>query len=316
MPEQLPLFDQNKPPLRKSKPPEQFLDPIAIDKDHAAKPSDLLPPDAQFRLTNNYALSGALTGRLLRALSDEQTARTHTQIEFATILTIPEGRITNLFNLVRKLELVSAQTKLTPFGNLILTSDPFLLNPGSLWFLHYLISSNAKLIIWSRLFNYVFLKSETVGPSDISTYYSDAKAGMSDYIFNWNGAKELGATLRSYTDEIFKSIGLVIRIEKGKYSAITDEFPIPPLVWLASILAYRDRYYPKVATLETHLIVDANFCPGRLFRQKEGEVRRILDILHNMGLLTEENRLGLDQVRFKTDTTWLSAITQYFQEGK
>ena len=93
-------------------------------------------------------------------------------------------------------------------------------------------------------------------------------------------------------------------------------FPIPPLIWLASILAYRDRYYAKAATLETHLLVDANFSPGRLFRQNEASVRRALDVLHNAGLLTAESRLGLDQVRFKGDFTWLSALTRYLQEGQ
>ena len=55
---------------------------------------------------------------------------------------------------------------------------------------------------------------------------------------------------------------------------ITDEFDIPPYVWLSSILAYRDRFYPGAASLETHLLIDADFSPGRLFRQKKKEYAR------------------------------------------
>jgi hypothetical protein len=104
-------------------------------------------------------------------------------------------------------------------------------------------------------------------------------------------------------------------VDKGHYLLITDAFDIHPLIWLSSILAYRDRYYPGVASLESHLLVDAHFSPGRIFHQKEEMVRQALDKLHNSGFITVETRLGLDQVRFKREITWISAIARYFEEG-
>jgi len=52
-------------------------------------------------------------------------------------------------------------------------------------------------------------------------------------------------------------------------------------------------------------------------RQNEATVRRVLDELHNAGLLTVETRSGLDQVRFKREFTWLSAAARHLRgEGE
>jgi hypothetical protein len=135
-------------------------------------------------------------------------------------------------------------------------------------------------------------------------------------VFSWNGAKELGAILRTYSDSVFKPLGMLVRVDTGRYVIITDEFDISPLIWLASILVYRDRFYPGAASLETQLLIDAHFSPGRLFRQKEERIREVLDRLHTLGLITVETRLGLDQVRFKREVTWISAIARYFEDGQ
>ena len=76
---------------------------------------------------------------------------------------------------------------------------------------------------------------------------------------------------------------------------------------------YRDRYYPRAASLEVPLITRANYSPGRVLRQNEVAIRRRLDELHNAGLLAIETRSGLDQVRFKRDMTWLLAIAKFLQ---
>ena len=155
---------------------------------------------------------------------------------------------------MHKAELVTAKSLLTPFGNLLLKSDPYLLNVGILWFIHYFMSSNARLVIWSRLFDTIAYQEDEIKPFDILNYFLDMKGDMTDRVFQKNGANEIGAILRTYTDELFRPIGLVVKIDKGRYTVISDDFLIHPLIWLSSILSYRDRYYPTAATLETHLL--------------------------------------------------------------
>ena len=313
---QLKLFDDGNEPKTSLDYRGQVLEPIQLDKDRAVSPADLVPLDSQFRFTNNYNISGSLIGRMLRALADRANQSDFTREALASELTIPSERIESMFRFVRKAELSKTKNKLTAFGRLILDNDPYFLNTGSLWFLHFLIASNANIIIWSRLFDIVFRENDEVSPGNITQYYSDVRRGMKERVFQYNGAKELGAVLRTYADDMFRPLNLVMRLAIGRYAVLTDEFPIPLLIWLASILVYRDRYYPNAATLETHLLVDAHFSPGRLFRQTEKTVRQVLDGLHNAGQLTVESHLGLDQVRFKNEITWLSALARYFEEGR
>lgn len=315
---QLPLFNDTQSEPRPVEVGEQALEVIPLDKDRATSVVELTPVDGQFAFTKNYNISGGLVGRLLRALDEkmEVAGATIGRDTFASDLTIPTQRVDGLFNFIRKGDMVTAKNQLTPFGQLILQKDPYLLNLGLLWFLHYMMASNARLVIWNRLFDHIFYQGDEVAPSESLSYFTDVKANMTDKVFQKNGRNEIGAILRTYADDLFKPLGLIMRIDIGRYTILTDEFAISPYILLASLLTYRDRYYPGAATLEIPLLVDAHFSPGRLFRQKDAWVRRALDSLHGRGLLAVETRLGLDQVRFKSNFTWLSAVASHFQEAR
>lgn len=314
---QLLLFDDSHPDPRSPEMKEQVLEPIVLDKDRTNSLEPLTPPQATFRMTYNYSYTGGLIGRLLRALKEKsESGNIGNRDDIASELTIPSERLKGIFNFVRRTELTTAKNELTPLGELVLQRDPFILNPGLLWLLHYLLSSNANIVIWSRLFNQISYEMDEIAPPDIVSYYTDIQGGMKDPVFRQNAGKEIGTTLRSYSDDLFKPIGLVIRIDDNHYGILTDHFAIPPYTWLACLMAYRDRYYPGAATLEIPLLINAHFSPGRLFRQNEQWVRAALDNLHGRGLLAVETRLGLDQVRFKSGITWLSAVARHFQEGR
>ena len=258
-------------------------------------------------------------GRLLQELdvrsSSGQVAKVNRQ-ELSSQLTIPSERLVSMFTFGRKAELVTATNQLTVLGKIILDNDPYFLNPGIVWFLHYLMASNPNLIFWSRLFNDVFYKEAEATPTQLLPFFLDTMGNKTERVFIKNTSNEIGAILRTYADDLFKPLGILIRLDAGRYTVITDEFLIPSPIWLASILVYRDRFYPGAASLETNLLIDAHFSPGRLFRQSEDVVRKALDTLHNQGLITLETRLGLDQVRFKREITWISAIERYFEEGQ
>jgi hypothetical protein len=314
MGDQLNLFSDAP---RNIDPGEQILEPIMLDKnkDQARTASELVPLNSRFFVTQKYDITENLLGRLLRVIQETKEDKLSRK-EISSILTIPNKRIDGLSAFATKAELITTNNYLTSFGSLALNLDPYLLNYGLLWFIHYLVVSNAQLILWSRLFNSVFYQVDEIKSSDVMLYFSDAQGTMNEKNYQKTGRDELKSVLSTYTDGLFKPLGLLYRSNDRKYMVITDEFPIPPAVWLASILAYRDRYYPGAVSLETGLLVEAHFSPGRLFRQNETRVRQMLDRMHNLGLLTVERGLGLDQVRFKREFTWLSAIAQHLQEAK
>ena len=106
-------------------------------------------------------------------------------------------------------------------------------------------------------------------------------------------------------------MGLVSKENKALYNSYWNTASIPAFIWQAVILAFRDRYYPGAASLEIPLLLNSHYSPGRILRQKEAQTRQALDALHNAGLLTVETRSGLDQVRFKREGSWLSAVRHH-----
>ena len=98
--------------------------------------------------------------------------------------------------------------------------------------------------------------------------------------------------------------------ERARYEQVVDRYRgIGPV---AGILSAMDEH-PGAAWLEVALISRAHFSPGRILRRNEAAVRRALDDLHSAGLLTVETRLGLDQIRFKREHTWLSAVAHHLK---
>ena len=216
---------------------------------------------------------------------------------------------------MRRLELLQSKNTLKPFGELVLEYNPYLDNKGLLWLMHFLLASNALLVLWSHAFNQMLLHEEPLSIQEATSGYDVLRGRWSDKTLKEKTPNELGAIFRSYTEGMFAQLRLLKKYETGIYEANSNTDLIHPSIWLASILIYRDRYYPEVPSLEIPLVVDAHYSPGRLFRQSELATRRALDELHNAGLLTVETRSGLDQIRFKREVNWLSTVARYLSGG-
>jgi hypothetical protein len=282
------------------------------DRDGLMLP-DLLPSEAQITLTKNYGVRSDLMSRILKSLIEkEDKGQRVTREEIGMELAIPSERREGAFMVGRKAELITSVNKPTKIARLLIKYDPYLLDNGSLCILHYLLASNANLIIWSHLFNSVFFEYEDIEPNQSIIFFDSLSERWSEKTIKTKAKRELGGILRTYADEFFKPLDLVTRIRKGHYAPNSNSVVIPSWIWLSILLLYRDRYYPGAKSLEIGLIINANFCPGRLFRLNENTIRNNLDLLHNKEILTVETRSGLDQVRFKDDHTWLSAISEYF----
>ena len=293
----------------------QELDVISIQKDIAgANLADLVPEDALLALTRGYSIQSGHISRILQ-LSYEKHSRGELirRDDIAEELAVSWARVQGTINVMRRAALLRPKNALTLLGESVLQHSPFLDNVGVLWLLHYFVASDANLVLWSHLFNNLERTELAFTINDISDEYRFLEGRWSETTLKDKVPKEIGGILRCYTEEFLTQIGLISLISTGKYFVNSNTGIIPPLVWLSAILVYRDRYYPEVPSLETHLLINANFSPGRLFKQSEAAVRRALDELHNAGLLTVEARSGLDQIRFKREISWLSAIKEYLQ---
>jgi len=318
MNDQLSLFDQRPPPQKSEVPLEQQLEPIPINKDIRGNTlASLVPQGALLELNRGYATRASYAGRILR-LFQERTLRGQPfkRDDVAVELSIAAARFAGTVGVMRRAELIGHKSAPTALGNLVLTYSPYLDDTGLLWLLHFLLASDACLVLWSHLFNQALLSANGIIIAGVASQHASLAGRWSQRTLEEKAPKEIGGIIRTYSDEMFAPLGLLVRQDVGTYDVHSNTGMIPPLIWLACVLVYRDRYYPGAPSLEVPLIVDANFSPGRLLRQKEAAVRKALDELHNAGLLTVETRSGLDQVRFKRDITWLSATARYFRDKR
>lgn len=296
---------------------QQELAPIAIAKDVAVNAlSELVPEDALLALNRHYSINANHVSRILRlAFERKLQGGAITRDEISQELSISWARIQGIINVMRRAELLYPKNAPTPFGELVATTVPYLDDPGLLWLLHYFLASDARLVLWSHLFD-VQLSNGEITVAQATEAYKVLEGRWSEKTLKEKVPNEIGGIFRTYTEDLFARLGLITRTDLGVYHFDNNVAPIPSLVWLSAILAYRDRYYNRASSLEIPLIVDAHFSPGRIFRQNEGVTRRALDELHKADLLAVETRGGLDQVRFKRDTTWLSAIARHLAGEK
>lgn len=312
---QLGLFDQPQKPIGPQTELVQELETIVLNKDQpGAKLLDLIPPGAVLDLCKHYDTREVHVSRILSLLRDrKQDTAILTVKEIGRQLSMPETLTKGTLRVMRRLELTDSKNRITSWGSLVYAHSPYLDNPGLLWLLHYLLASNAQLVLWSNLFNIVLHQQDEVTKQDILEFLQQLQGRWSEDSLSKQASSEINAVFNTYTQALFSRLGLVQKTGKVSYICFSDTAVIPAYIWLSVILVYRDRYYPGAASLEIPLIVRAHYSPGRILRQNEANVRRALDTLHNAGLLTVETRSGLDQVRFKREHTWISAAARHLQ---
>jgi hypothetical protein len=311
MPNQPSLFDVNHPP--KPSPRVQAIDPINIHKDAPGLTlPELIPEKAALEVMKHYEPRAMYIGRFLAELGTlPPDTKALSRAEIGKRMGLNKSLSEGTFSAMGYMLLVDKDTHLTPFGELVKAKSPYLDDTGLLWFLHYLLASNAKLVLWSNLFNFVFFLQAEVTNQEILDTFRVLQGRWSENTITIKLPQEANAILKTYTEALFAPLGLVSKEDKALYNSYWNTANIPIFVWLAVLLVFRDRYYPGAASLEIPLLINSHYSPGRILRHKEAPIRQAMDALHNAGLLTVETRSGLDQVRFKRETTWLSAITRH-----
>jgi len=312
---QLSLFDQPPKPDKHQNEIVQELSAIELNKDQpGAKLLDLIPDGAVLEVTKHYETREVHVSRILGLLEDHrETGHAFSREEIGQRLSMTKAQAEGTASVMRRLELIDSKNQITPWGSLVRARSPYLDDLGLLWLLHYLLASNAQLVLWSNLFNLILFEQDEVSIQEITEFFRVLQGRWSEKSLNDKLPLEVNSIFNSYTQALFSRLGLIQKIEKGSYFGFKNTGVIPDLIWLSAILIYRDRYYTGAASLEIPLITKAHYSPGRILRQNEVSVRKALDALHNAGLLTVETRSGLDQVRFKREHTWISAAARHLQ---
>lgn len=274
-------------------------------------------PDGLLKVASGFYLYADKFNRVLSYLAHERqpqgsmyeqlmkaTGMSRTQVEAYT----QYGGYTEL--------MVPRSLQVTPLGLLILQEDPFFDSPGMLWLLHYLIASNPLLLVWNYMCNAVLPAVIEINKQEAADQFLPFIGRWSEKSIRKNVRKELRAFFADYTTAMFAPLNYLRETATNVYAVNRDVAPVPPLILLATILAYRDRHLPGSSGVEIPTLVYADHSPGRLMRQSEFYIRQTLDKLHEAGQLTVESKANLDQVRFRSGLTWLDAVRAYYIEER
>ena len=108
-------------------------------------------PPYKLQLTNGFFADFSQIARMLAYAVEHQSDGRVPPGDYATSIGISLSRVENLSSLVAAFGLIRPVV-LTPMelGSAIHRYDPFLDDLGTLWLLHYLVSSNERYVVWNR----------------------------------------------------------------------------------------------------------------------------------------------------------------------
>lgn len=262
--------------------------------------------DAKLQVGNGYYLDFDQLARLLHASVQDGRARIP-QADLAAAIGVADRKVENLGSLASQLGLIrKGSYKPTPLGLLIYERDPFFDDIGTLWFLHYVIGSDPRAIIWNRIVNILLPKQLRFTRKRLRAAFDDLREWFSEGSIKKHVLKEINTFLDAYTNQSFARL-VYLRAE-GEWYALGYRAPIPPLVLAASIAHFRgDRRAGDTAVSIPDLCA-APDSPGVVYQLPEERLRLMLEELNTQPGFSLESRADLDQVRLspeQTDITWM-----------
>lgn len=231
-------------------------------------------------------------------------------------------------------EVIGKGMSMTEIGKIIWKYDEYFEEDGTLFLIHYMLSSNLEMATsWYLVFNeikskniskkdffdyvkyYVQEKSDNKLPSErvlnddfecvIKTYYNSKEYSDPENNFS-SPLSELGLITIS-ADELNKD---------GKvYLKTSPKRTISPYLILAIIINEANKHglgkEIRIASLETD---KCNI--GRTFNLDNILISNYLDKLQNMDLIKVVRTAGLDVIRLKTDLTFENCVQKYYESIK
>lgn len=206
--------------------------------------------------------------------------------------------------------------KKTSLGSIVYENDCYLEDMGTLWLMHYLGSINEHLVIWNRFINNVsYLENFTA--SDIMRKYEDLKEDISEYTYKHHVRKELSNIIDGYVNQRLSNLGIIDKNEddESMYTIVKNQ-EVPNLIFLATCIMFRDKYFNGATALEISEICVAENSPGRMLFLDEYTVRNKLEALKRDRLIELESRGDLDQIRIGLDTSFEDILMKYYRGEK
>jgi len=266
----------------------------------------------KIQVTNSFAIQFSYLSQFLQyATKNSEKPKIH-RSEYVAHLGLTKRHTEALCSVAIAFDLITPQRlTITQIGKTITEGDPYLEYTGTLWTLHYIISSNKKWLVWNTLMNEVFPSKQQITTDDAKAAFDHLRERLSKFTMTKKIQREIAIVLDAYTTKAFSKLAIIQKQDNTYTFHKTDH--IPPEILAAIILIFRQRYDPNASGVSMETLIKAPNSPGRILNMEESTMRRIFDQANHRGLLFIERKADLDQIRFREGITVETLLKMYYE---
>lgn len=233
------------------------------------------------------------------------------------------------------------QQALTVFGKLVWENDKYLEEDGTLYLIHYFLSSNFNFVTsWYYFFN-VYNSNEITKENyleSINIFLLGLKKENDKIKFSERAlVEDFECILKTYLpnknqvspesnmESPFSELGILNTVEeqdKTYKKEIPRDFVISPLILLAVIIREKEKKEErskeegkeevKITEMKIDELENAPCNIGKVFNLDTLSIAAYLDRLQNMGFIKVVRTAGLDIIKFVQDITFNKIIEEYY----
>jgi hypothetical protein len=264
----------------------------------------------KLQLSNGYSVNFTYLARILNAICHDQRERVP-QTELAASVGFTERHVKHLCGIAHALGLTERITYTpTPLGRLVHKYDPFFDDIGTLWFLHYMISSNPYNLVWNRFVTEILPPRRNITREQARAAFNDLRQTLSEYSIQKHVLQELNTVVDAYTNQNFVRLNY-LHLENDIYILGKAE-PVPPLVLGACIVCFRDRQNFNDTAVSVKDLLTTSNGPGVVMQLGEDRLRGLLEQLKVQPGFSLESQADLDQVRLTDNTPSYVLMERYY----
>lgn len=264
------------------------------------------------KLTAGYRIDLSQIARIAWFCNDPEN-QTLNGNQIADKLGISYARLQRLWMVASALGLgTKGRWKTTELGQIILNHDRFLDDVGTLWLLHYRLSSNPDLVVWHTMIHQVMPENRSIDMETAKPYFLNILEDFSEESFRKHLNKEINSFFDVYCEQKFSHLSFMQETSSKSY-AYASHLEIPNAIMAAALYELQEKQFPSDSTLSLSHLTQGRLAFTHIFNLSERQLRDQLDDVKQLGLIYVETRADLDQVRLRNDTSSISIIHHYYK---
>jgi hypothetical protein len=270
---------------------------------------------SRIQVVNSFPIQFSYLSQFLQFAFQNSSKPTINRSEYTSHLGLTSRHSQALSSVAIALDLIyPRKLTITSLGKVIAEGDPYIDYAGTIWLLHYVVSSNKKWLIWNTLMNETFPSKQRVSQEEAKASFDHLSNKLTKYTMTSKIPREITVVLDAYATKGFSKLSLIQK--QGGCFVFQKTTQLPPEILSAIILVFRQRYHANASAISIESLTKESNSPGRILNMDEEAMRKILEQAKNKELLYIERKADLDQIRFREGVTVEDLLKRYYQGMK